>query len=59
MDMDEVRIKIRDLRIMKGLDDPLVEKLTDLLQSISAPRVVPAGGVTITSPFTSARSEKS
>ena len=47
MDMDEVRIKIRDLRIMKGLDDPLVEKLTDLLQSISAPRVVPAGGVFI------------
>ena len=47
MDMDEVRIKIRDLRIMKGLDDPLVEKLTDLLQSISAPRVVPAGCVVI------------
>ncbi|MCC6795623.1 MAG: hypothetical protein IT366_10935 [Candidatus Hydrogenedentes bacterium] len=47
MDMDEVRIKIRDLRIMRGLDDPLVEKLTDLLQSISAPRVVPAGGVFI------------
>lgn len=47
MDMDEVRVKIRGLRIMKGLDDPLVEKLIDLFQSISAPRVVPAGGVFI------------
>ncbi|NUM53242.1 MAG: hypothetical protein HUU46_06335 [Candidatus Hydrogenedentes bacterium] len=47
MDMDEVRTKIKGLRIMHGLDDALQEKLTDLLQSISAPRVVPAGGVFI------------
>ena len=47
MDMDDVRAKIKSLRIMKGLDDALAEKLTDLIQSISAPRVVPAGGVFI------------
>lgn len=47
MDMDEVRTKIGSLRIMRGLDDALKDKLTDLLQSISVPRVVPAGGVFI------------
>jgi hypothetical protein len=47
MDMDDVRTKIKSLRIMRGLDDGLQEKLVDLFQSISAPRVVPAGGVFI------------
>jgi len=47
VDMDEVRTKIGSLRIMRGLDDALKDKLTDLLQSISVPRVVPAGGVFI------------
>ena len=47
MDMDEVHAKIKSLRIMRELDDNLQEKLADLFQSISAPRVVPAGGVFI------------
>ena len=47
MDMDEIRAKIKSLRIMHGSDDGLQDKLVDLLQSISVPRVVPAGGVFI------------
>lgn len=47
MEMDEIRAKIRSLRIMRGLDDNLQEKVADLFQSLSAPRMVPAGGVFI------------
>jgi len=47
MDMDEVRAKLLSLRIMKGMSPELSEKVADLLQSISVPRVVPAGGVFI------------
>lgn len=47
MDMDEVRDRIKSLRIMQGLSDPIRERLTDLLQSIAVPRTVRAGAVFI------------
>jgi hypothetical protein len=47
VDIDDVAAKIKSLRIMRGLDEGLKEKLTEIFQSVSVPRVVPAGGVFI------------
>lgn len=47
MDMDDVRARIKGLRMMRDVDHDLQDKLADLFQAVSVPRSVPAGGIFI------------